>query len=157
MSSFITIKGADGVHKMLNQYMQPILPRRLQRAMKAGGDQLKNPLKAESRKVSRRMGNAVTVVQSPSGLAGKLEKVRDPHVFVGYRRKTAPFAHMVIGGTRAHGPRKARVMVFRNPPVGVVATHVSGVQPNPIVSRVAAAHGDKAYSAIWRDLDKTEK
>lgn len=155
--SDIEIHGVDGVMRMLKPYTDPAFKRRMQSAVKAGGLALQGPLRAESGRVSKRMAKAVYVVQTPTSMVGRHDKVTDPHVFVGYRRKTAFFAHMVIGGTREHGPRKARAMVFSNPPEGVVAHHVRGVRPNPIVARVASAHESQAYSAVWRDLDKTEK
>lgn len=155
--SSVEIHGIKDVQEMLGRYTDPEFRRRLQDALKAGANTFKAPLRAESARVSRRMGKAVSVVKSPRTLAGKHEKTKDPAVYVGYRKKTAPFAHMVIGGTRDHGPRKANLMVFRNPPVGVVAAHVRGVKPNPIVSRVAAQHQDSAYLAIDRDLDKSER
>lgn len=155
--SAIEIKGVEGIHKMLSAYMHPEFTKRLKRATKAGGNELKNPLRSASAQVSKRMAKAVSVVQSPKGLVGKFGRSPDPGVYVGYRRKIAPFAHIVIGGSKDHGPRKAGVMFFRNPPVGVTARRVRGVKPNPIVAKVAAAHGDKVLSAVMRDLDKTEK
>lgn len=154
--SDVEVRGADGVIRMLKAYTDPTMKRRLQRAVKAGADELKGPLRAESARVSRHMAKAVTTIQNPGTLSGKHDRVTDPHVFVGYRRKVAPFAHIVIGGSRDHGPRKADVMVFSNPPVGVRARRVRGVTPNPIVSRVASRHEGAAYRAIDRDLDKTE-
>lgn len=153
----IKIEGLDGVRRMLQQYTHPTLTKRFKSATKAGGNEIKPALKTASREVSTRMARAVSVVQSPRPLVGKLPNTREPHIYVGYRKKTAPFAHMVIGGTRDHGPRKGPAMIFRNPPVGVAARHVRGVRPNPIVARVAAQHGDRAYAAVWRDLDKTER
>ena len=153
----VTIKGIDGVRKMLRQYTNPEFTKRMKRAVKSGGTELKDPLRSASAQVSKRMAKAVTVVQSPKGLVGKLKATNDPHVYIGYRRKDAPFAHIVIGGSKDHGPRSARVMQFHNDPVGAFARHVRGVRANPIVAKVAATHGDKAYSAVWRDLDKTEK
>lgn len=156
MSVTYRYEGIDDIRKMLKQYAHPILTKRMKSATKAGGKEIKKPLKSAAGAVSKRMGKAVSVVQNPRPLAGRLPSTRDPHVYVGFRKKVAPFAHMVIGGTRDHGPRKAPVMIFKNPPRGVRAMHVRGVTPNPIVSRVAASHGDRAYGAAWRDLDKTE-
>jgi len=158
MSVTYQIKGLDGVHKMLRAYTNPEFTKRMKSAVKAGGNELKGPLRAESRTVSKRMGRAVTVVQSPRGLAGKLSNTRDPHVYVGYRKKTAFFAHFVVGGTQDHGPRKAKLMAFwdqRNSDI-VLARRVHGVKANPIPSRVADRHEGAAYRAIDHDLDKTE-
>lgn len=159
MSTTIQVKGVDGVRRMLKQYTDPSLSKRFRSATKAGGNELKGPLKAESGKVSKRMARAVTVKQGSSGLEGAshMPRVREPHAFVGYRTKAAFFANMVLGGTKAHGPKRAGLMVFRAKGGGIVRTrHVRGVRPNPIVSRVAASHEAAVYSAIWRDLDRTE-
>lgn len=156
MSVTYKVIGLDGVHRMLKAYTNPEFTRRMKSAVKAGGNELKGPMKSESASVSRRMGRAVSVVQSPTGLAGKISRTRDPHVYVGYRRKTAFFAHFVVGGTQDHGPRSAPLMVFRGKNGTVRTRHVRGVKANPIPSRVAQRHESSVYRAIDRDLDRTE-
>lgn len=167
MSVSYKVMGLDGVHRMLKAYTNPEFTKRMKSAVKAGGNELKGPMKSESAKASRRMGRAVSVVQSPTGLVGKIKRTRDPHVYVGYRRKTAFFAHFVVGGTQDHGPKTAPLMTFRAKGTrgwatattsgGVVRTkHVRGVKANPIPSRVAQRHESSVYRAIDRDLDRTE-
>lgn len=155
----VTVVGADGVHQMLQDYTDPKLRKRLQRAMSAGAKVAVPPLRAESRTVSKRMGRAVTSKQTPKGLSGE-SKMRDPagepNAFVGYRRKTAFFAHMVIGGTKAHGPRSARILAWQGANGPIFANRVRGVRPNPIVSRVADANAARIYEAVNRSLDTTE-
>lgn len=143
----ISVTGADGVHRMLRDYMEPKLPRRMQDATKAGANVFKAPLKAAARPLSRRLARSVSVKRSR----------RDrPATLVHFRSKTAWFRHFLIGGTKDHGPRRAKALVFegRN---GVVRTRrVRGIPANPIVARVADRYERQAYDAIDRHLDGTE-
>jgi hypothetical protein len=144
--ALITIQGADGVHKMLRDYMDPALPKRMQDATKAGATVFKAPLKAEARKVSKRMAASVSVARAR----------RDrPATIVKFGKK-GWFEHFVIGGTRDHGPRSATSLVFQGKRGLVVTKRVRGVQPNPMVDRVADAHEAQAYAAIDQSLDRSE-
>lgn len=146
MSVQITVNGAAGVHEMLRDYMEPVLPKRMQDATKAGATVFKAPLKAEARKVSKRMAAAVSVTRA---------RKNRPATIVKFSKK-AWFEHFVIGGTQDHGPRSAGALVFegRN---GVVRTgRVRGVQPNPMVRRVADQYEGRAYQAIDQALDRSE-
>lgn len=146
MSVQITVQGADGVHDMLRDYMAPILPRRLQDATKAGAMVFKAPLQAEARKVSKRMGRSVLVQRARKDRPATIVKFG----------KRAWFEHFVIGGTRAHGPRRAKALVFKGKSGFVVTRRVRGVPPNPMVDRVADRFETRAYQAIDRHLDSTE-
>jgi hypothetical protein len=144
----IQVRGIEGVRKMLKAYTHPTLSRRMQTATKAGGSVFKDPLKAEARKVSKRMARGVSVRRA---------RRERPATIVSIRPKMAFFRHFVIGGTRAHAAKRAPVMVFRTKDGGVVRTrHVRGVQPNPMIARVASQNEGQAYAAIDRDLDRTE-
>lgn len=143
----VEVRGAEGVRKMLRPYTEPHMSKRMQQATKAGAEVFKPAVKAEARKVSKRLARSVSV--------RKARKDRPASILV-FRPKIAWFRHFVIGGTKDHGPKRGRVMVFRNPPVGAVATRVRGVRPNPIIARVAARLEGQAYAAIDRDLDRTE-
>lgn len=159
MSVSYRVLGVNEIRKWLKAYTGPELRKRMKRATKAGAEQLRGPLRSESRNVSQRMGKAVSVVATPRTLAGKITRLRggDVGTYIGYRRKTAFFAHFVVGGTKDHGPRRARAMVFRGKDGGWVRTrHVRGVKANPIPSRVASRHEGAVYHAVDRDLDKTE-
>ena len=74
---------------------------------------------------------------------------------------------MVIGGTRAHGPRFAKALVFIpgfNPYLGasshgvgngwVRARRVAGVPPNDIVGRAVAKYETATAAAIETDVAK---
>jgi hypothetical protein len=143
----VQITGADGVHRMLRDYMEPKLPKRMQDATKAGATVFKAPLKTEARKVSKRMARSVSV--------RKARKDR-PATIVTFRPKVAWFRHFVIGGTKDHGPRSASALVFEGRSGFVVTRRVRGVPPNPIVSRVADRLETQAYQAIDQSLDRTE-
>lgn len=146
MSVQVTVQGADGVHDMLRDYMEPILPKRMQDATKAGAAVFKAPLKAEARRVSKRMAGAVTVTRA---------RKERPATIVKFGKR-AWFEHFVIGGTRAHGPRRAKALVFKGRGGMVVTNRVRGVPPNPMVDRVADRFESQAYAAIDRALDASE-
>jgi len=145
--SNVTIQGVDGVQRMLRDYMSPKLPKRMQDATKAGAEVFKAPLKAEARPLSKRLARAVSV--------RKARRDR-PATIVTFRPKVAFFRHFIIGGTRAHGPRKAKALVWSKGGEVIVARRVRGVRANPIVARVASRLELQAYAAIDRSLDKTE-
>jgi hypothetical protein len=146
MSAIVTVKGAEGVHAMLRDYMEPVLPRRMQDATKAGATVFKAPLKAEASRVSKRMARSVSVARA---------KKDRPATIVKFGKK-AWFDHFVIGGTRAHGPRSASALAFVGRDGFVVTRRVRGVPPNPMVERVARAHENQAYQAIDRALTQSE-
>lgn len=145
--STVVVRGVEGVRRMLKPYTDPSMRKRVQTATKAGADVFKPAMKAEAAKVSKRLARSVSVRKARRDL---------PATIVTFRPKVAFFRHFVVGGTKAHGPKRKGVMVFRNPPVGVVAKHVRGVRPNPIPARVAARLEGQAYAAIDRSLDQTE-
>lgn len=147
MSASIQVIGADGVHRMLADYMSPKLPKRMQDATKAGAEVFKAPLKAAARPLSKRMARAVSVRKA---------KRDRPATIVTFRPKVAWFRHFVIGGTRDHGPRKAGALVFEGRSGFVVTRHVRGVPPHPIVDQVADAYEAQAYRAIDQSLDRSE-
>jgi len=142
----ITITGADGVHRMLRDYMVPKLPKRLQDATKAGAQVFKAPLRAEARKVSKRMAGDIKVVRAARERPATIVKFG----------KRAWFEHIVIGGSRDHGPRTANALAFKGAQGFIVTKRVRGVKPNPMVARVADRYERQAYTAIDASLDKTE-
>lgn len=144
----VEITGVDGVRRMLQDYTNPKLTTRLQQATKAGAEVFKPAVKSEARQVSKRLARSVSVRKA---------KRDRPASILTFRPKVAWFRHFVIGGTRAHGPRRAKLMVFAGRSGTVRTAHVRGVKPNPIIARVAARLEGQAYAAIDRDLDRTEK
>jgi len=160
MSAVIEVRGVEGVHRMLADYMTPKLPKRMQDATKAGAEVFKKPVKAEAAKVSKRLNRSVSVRKA----------ARDrPATILTFRPKIAWFRHFIIGGTRDHGPRRASALFFVpgwNPYSGasskgvgnnwVRVPRVRGVKPNPIIARVFTQYEATALAAIDRSLDQSE-
>ena len=141
----------------LARWQNPELRKKLNRATAAGAKALKPHVKAEASKVSKRLARATSAGQA------KRDK---PAGIVKFRPKIAFFRHWIIGGTRAHGPRRAPLLRFVpgwNPymsssrPAGpwIRTTRVAGVKPNPIIARVADAHEDDARRAVERALEES--
>lgn len=143
----VHVTGAPAVHEMLRDYMEPVLPQRLQKAMDEGAKVFVPPLKAEASRVSKRMARAV------SRKRGKRDR---PSTVVVFNRRRAFFAHFVIGGTKDHGPRSADRLAWQGKSGPIFARRVRGVQANPMVERVARRYEPQSYAAIDRSLDATE-
>lgn len=154
----IEVRGIDGVHRMLEKYTDPKLTKRLQKAVSEGAKAYVPPLRAEARSVSKRMARAATSNQTGRGIVDAPKDLgRDPKAVVGFRAKLAFFSRFVVGGTKAHGPRRARALAFTGRGGHlVVVQHVRGVKPNPMIARVAQSHEGAASAAIDRSLDQTE-
>lgn len=143
----VQIIGANGVHRMLADYMAPKLPKRLQDATKAGAEVFKPAVKAEARRVSKRLARSVSVRRA---------KKDRPATVLTFRPKVAFFRHFVIRGTKDHGPRRAAALSFQGRNGFVVTQRVKGVKPNPIINRVADRLEGQAYAAIDKALDRSE-
>lgn len=99
---------------------------------------------------------------APRGATGKLRRSvsarqarrNRPAAVVGPRPKVAFYRHMVIGGTRDHGPRKARALAFQGPNGQVFAAHVRGVKPRPFVAEGFAAGQGAMNAAIDAVVDE---
>lgn len=161
----ISVQGVSGVRKMLAPFLEPELSREMQAATKKGAEVLRRPLKAALRPVSKRMAGAVSI--------RKARRDR-PATIVGSKRKKAFFWHMVIGGTKAHGPRRAQYMVIglnarrgsgsgqvRLQGPGVMrgqgfrrASRVRGVPANPILAKVATANQSRVIAAMAAHISR---
>jgi hypothetical protein len=141
----IDVRGIPSVQKALASLTGPPAKKMLQKASSAGGKVLRTYVRAEA----------------PQGATGKLKKSvgarivrRDrPGAVVSARPKVAFYRHMVIGGTKAHGPRKPqnKVLIFKGSRGQDVRTPwVKGVQPNPFVSRGF----DRGQAAAMAALEK---
>lgn len=153
----IEVVGAPAVRRMLRPWIEPSLPQRAKRAVRKGGNILKPPLRAEAKKVSKRMAKAATVQLSARGLVGGKQMPKlmpgEPGVYVGFVHKKAFFSHLVIGGTHDHGPRRAKALVFEGRGGLVVTGRVRGVKANPMVERVSSQYGEQAVAAFRRELE----
>lgn len=127
----------DGLTKGMRQ--------KLQRTTKAGATQFKSAAQAEARPLSKRLARSVSV------RAGKRER---PSTVLTFRPAVAWFRHFIIGGTNAHGPRKARMLSWVGPNGRIFARRVRGVPPHPILERVFAARQQAASNAMADELLK---
>lgn len=140
----IQVKGADAIHRALRPLLEPELSKILDASTKKSAQLYAKALRPELRTVSKRMAKAVRVRRA---------KRERPAWVVGSSRKVAFFWPFVIGGTRDHGPRRARLIVFVTKDATVRTRRVRGVKANPIVERVAtrmesraAAEADKHFA-----------
>jgi hypothetical protein len=150
--------GVSGIRKALAPWLEPELTAELDVATKRAAQTLAKDLRSEARPVSKHMAKAVRVKRARTGKPGWI---------VGSRRKVAFFWHMVIRGTKSHGPRKAKALVFVpgwTPYIGasshgvgngvVRVSRVKGVDPNPIVERVARRGETRAAAGIDADMTR---
>lgn len=144
MSAVVQVKGVEGIRRALKPWLEPELDKQLDAATKASAKLMAKELKADLRPISKRMARAVRVRRA---------KRERPGWVVGSRRKTAFFWPFVIGGTRAHGPRRAKLLVFVTKTATVRTPHVRGVRPNPVVERVAR----RAETRAFNEADKQFK
>lgn len=162
MSTFrVQVYGIDGVRRALRPLLEPEITQILDAANKSAAQALAKGVRAEASPVSKHMAHAVRLKRARTGKPGWV---------VGSRRKTPPGFypwHMVIGGTRAHGPRRANALVFIpgfNPYLGasshgagngwVRARQVAGVPANDIVGRAVAKYETATAAAIELDVAK---
>jgi len=124
----VTVDGVPAIHRAFRPLLEPEITQIIDAANRTAARSLAKDVKAEARPVSRHMARAVRVKRARTGKPGWV---------VGSRRKIAFFWHMVINGTRDHGPRKADALVFVpgwNPYLGAV----SG-EPSPIPSSIGSS------------------
>lgn len=141
----VQVTGLSGIQKAFRPLMEPEITILFDAANKRGAQLYAKALRPEARRVSKRMGRAVRVRRARTGR---------PDWVVGSRRKVAFFWPFVIGGTKDHGPRKARLLAWEGPNGLIRAARVRGVPANPIVERVAKANERRIADAISIDFGK---
>lgn len=144
----VQVKGVSEIRRVLAKWVDPAaLNKELDAATKESAKLYAKELKSALRPVSKRMARAVRVRRA---------RRERPGWVVGSRRKTAFFWPFVIGGTRAHGPRKAKLLAWVTPgnTATVRARHVRGVPANPIVERVAARAEGRATAEAEKYMDR---
>ena len=144
-SVFAEVHGQADVERMLAKYKDPEFTKRAQQATSQGAEVLRRPVQREAGRVSQRMSQSVYVRKALRDLPGTT---------VGFRPKIAWFRHFVIGGTKAHGPRKKKALKFRGRFGWVVVKRVKGVRPNPIIERVAKQYQQRVFDAMVRTITK---
>lgn len=154
-TAFVRVEGIPAIHRAFRPLLEPEITAIIDASNKKAAQSLAKDVRAEARPVSRHMAKAVRVKRARTGKPGWV---------VGSRRKIAFFWHMVINGTRDHGPRKADALVFVpgwNPSLGasshgvgngwVRAKRVRGVKPDPIIDRVVA----RRERAVAQDIERS--
>lgn len=138
----VEVAGVDGIRRALRPLLEPELTAGLDRANKKGAQAYAKALRPAVGAVSSRMRKAVRVRRAKTGKPGWV---------IGSKRKVAFFWPFVIGGTRAHGPRKAKALAWQGRDgKWITAFRVRGVKANPIVERVARDN----EARIAREIDQ---
>lgn len=154
----VQVRGVSELQRALRPLLDPEFTDIIDAENKKAAQSLAKDVRAEAKPASKHMAKAVRVKRAKTGKPGWV---------VGSRRKIAFFFHMVIVGTRDHGPRRADAMVFIpgwNPYIGgsskgvgnkVVRTkHVRGVRANPIIERVVARREAGVARKLENDIAK---
>ena len=138
----VDIRGVPEVKKALESLGEKGTKGMLQKASTKGASVLKKYVKSAAPR--GRTGNLRRAVRS-----GQTKRNR-PAARVYVKKDVAFYRHMVVGGTKPHGARTSRFLVFR--PAGeahnVWATWVRGTKPRPFFSEGMAAGQPAAYRAI---------
>ena len=141
----ISIRGIPEVQKALAQLDDKGDKAMLQKAATAGAKALK----------------PYVVAAAPRGATGKLKrsisarkaKRNLPAAVVSPRPKVAFYRHMVIGGTKDHGPRRARMLAWQTPDGPAFARRVRGTPARPFVDEGFRAGQSSAMAAIDKVID----
>lgn len=154
----VQVKGASAIERALAPLLDPALSKRIDLANKKAAQSLAKDVRAEARPASKHMAKAVRVKRARTGKPGWV---------VGSRRRVAFFWHFVINGTRDHGARSGKALIFIpnwNPYIGasskgvggkwVRASRVKGVKANPIIDRVVARREPSVAKQIEADVLK---
>ena len=140
------VTGVSGIRKALAPWLEPELTRELDAANRAAARTLAKALRSVVTPLSKHMARAVRVKRARTGKPGWV---------VGSRRKVAFFWHMVIRGTKDHGPRKADALVFVpgwNPYLGASSQGVG----NKVV-RTKRVRGVRGHDAIGAVMQRHER
>ena len=121
----------------------------LQKASTAGARALKPFVKAAAPR-----GATGRLARSISGRQAARDR---PAAVVTARPKVAFYRHMVLDGTKDHGPKKASVMVFKGDHGTVFTRHVRGTKPRPFMAEGFAAGEAAMNAAIDKVIDEALK
>jgi hypothetical protein len=143
----VDVRGIDGVQAMLGKWDDKNARKVLRSALRSGGGVVKKSVVAEAPYPDLKK-NVWARVSSRQGQIGFV---------IGHHKRNGGFIwHMVAGGTKAHGPRKAKAIVFYSKKAGraVVASSVRGVSPNPFVARAYARSEAAAMAKVSQVIDR---
>lgn len=141
----VEIVGATGIRKALAPLLEPELTKAIDKANKKGAQLYAKKLRPAVGARSSRMRKAVRVKRAKTGKPGWV---------VGSKRSVAFFWPFVIGGTKTHGPRKAKTLRFQVNGTWISARRVSGVKADPIVDRVgrgSEAEVDRLINQVFAE------
>ncbi len=148
----VEVQGASDVHKMLERWADAAkMDARTRIANREAGKVLARALRPEVGKSSRRMRKAVYYHNQRGSKTG---------VIVGHHKRVSSgpkgdFWPMVVGGTRDHGPRKARALAFEGRDGFVMTSRVKGVAGTDAVRKVA--EGPAGASAMDKMMETLAK
>lgn len=144
----VDVRGIDDVKDALEGLNDKQAKAMLQKSASAGAKVLKGTVKAAAPKGAT--GNLRRSIRS-----GQTKRHR-PAARVYVNKRVAFYRHMVVGGTKAHGPRTASWLIFR--PAGeahnVWAKRVRGTKPRPFFAQGFAAGQSAAEAAIDKVVDQ---
>lgn len=141
----VDVRGLPEVKEALDKLGGAPMKRTLQKASTAGARALKKPVQAAAPRQTGRLRKSVSARQA--------RKDR-PAAVVSARPKVAFYRHMVIGGTKPHGPRKATMLVFKGRDGLVRTKHVRGTPSRPFISEGFADGRRDAEAAIDKVMDE---
>lgn len=144
MSEIVDIRGVAEVQAYLAS-VDKASNATLQKATSAGARALKPYVQAAAPVQTGRLRKSVSAHQA---------RRQRPAAIVTPR---AFYAHMVIGGTKDHGPKKASVMAFEGRNGAVFAHHVRGTKPRPFVDEGFNAGQGAMNAAIDKVIDEALK
>lgn len=144
MGLIVDVRGVAEVQTYLDS-VDKASNRTLQQATTAGARALKPFVKAAAPVQTGRLRKSVSAHQA---------RRQRPAAIV---EPTAFYRHMVIGGTKDHGPKKASVMVFKGEHGTVFTRHVRGTKPRPFVDEGFAAGEAAMNAAIDKVIDEALK
>lgn len=141
----VEIQGLAGIQIMLGKLDDPNAKKMLRKAIRAGAGVVKEALVAEAP-----YPDLKRAVWARTARKGQLGYV------IGHHKRNGGFIwHMVAGGTKAHGPRKAPWIVFRSKSgAQVVTSRVRGVPANPFIARAYARSEAAAMAKVSQVIDQ---
>lgn len=144
----VDVRGVGDVQDALAKLDDKQAKAMLQKSASAGAKVLKGTVKSAAPKGAT--GNLKRSIRS-----GQTKRKR-PAARVYVFKPIAFYRHMVVGGTKAHGPKRASWLVFR--PVGeahnVWARRVRGTRPRPFFAQGFDAGRSAAEAAIDKVVDQ---
>jgi len=140
----VDIRGLPEVQAMLARLDDPNVKKVLQQAMGKGAEAMKPALAA-----------AAPYPGLKRAVWARRAKRQRPAAVVGHhKRKDSFYWHMIVGGTRDHGPDHAPWLAFWSHGRHYVLPRVKGIKPNPFVARAYNSGQGAGMRAVKEVIDK---